>query len=222
MAAGSENQGQRGAAVETAKGSGERIELSKRAQAVARRVAESKATIPHIHLGRTVHCPALEPDRVAAAAVAAVARALADLPLLNSAYRDGGIEPHARVNIGLIVELEEGALVPTLFDADSKEVDEIADEITRLTARAREGSLASPDLAGGTFTVSILDHGADWLAGTVTPGQSGHLGVGRLREDGALELTLSCDQRAVRAPAAASFLDHLARGLGDHSPRPGA
>jgi pyruvate dehydrogenase E2 component (dihydrolipoamide acetyltransferase) len=222
MADGSENQGQRGAAVETAKGSGERIELSKRAQAVARRVAESKATIPHIHLGRTLHCPGLEPDRVAAEAVAAVAGALADFPLLNSAYRDGGIEPHARVNVGLIVELEEGALVPTLFDADSKDVDAIADEIERLSAGAHDGSLTSPDLAGGTFTVSILDAGADRLAGPVTPGQSGHLGVGRLRDDGTLGLTLSCDQRAVRAPVAASFLDHLAGSLGDEAPRRGS
>ncbi len=221
MANGSENRRQADAAVETAKGSGERVELSKRAQAVARRVAESKATIPHIHLGRRLRCPGLEADGAAARTIAAVGRALAEHPTLNSAYRDGGIEPHARVNVGVIVELEEGALIPTVFDADSKAVEEIAAELARLLAAAHDGSLASRDLAGGTFTISILDSGADWLAGSVTPGQSGHLGVGRLDADGALQLTLSCDQRAVRAPAAASFLDHLARELGDESHPPG-
>ncbi len=215
MADGTETETEGRAEVETAKGAGERSELSKRAQAVARRAAESKATIPHIHLGRRISCRSLDPEMLGAAAISAAGRALTEVPALNSTYRDGAIERHARINIGVIVELEDGAVVPTVFDADSKSAEEIDDELRRLIARAGEGELTSPELAGGTFTVSILESGADWLAGSVSPGQAGHLGVGRPRPDGELNVTLSCDQRAVRAPAAAAFLELLAGGLGD-------
>ena len=75
----------------------------------------------------------------AAAVIAAAGRALADHPGLNGAYRDGGLEQHSRFNVGLIVETGDGALVPTLFDADTKTVADIESEIEELTASARAG-----------------------------------------------------------------------------------
>ena len=210
----------------TAKGTSERSELGKRAQAVARRVSESKATIPHLYLSRTAVLS--DPAQGSAAALAAAAgRALAAHPGLNGAYRDGGIEVHSRANIGLSVETGDGPLVPTLFDADKKSVDELTREIDELGAGARAGSLASPAYSGGTFTLSVLESGADSAYAPVTPGQAAHLCVGRVHraaiagEDDAvaaadvIELGLSCDARAVRPPTAAEFLETLAALIGD-------
>jgi pyruvate/2-oxoglutarate dehydrogenase complex dihydrolipoamide acyltransferase (E2) component len=212
--------GARGERVATAKGDVERIELGKRGQASARRAAESKATVPHAYLTRTVAAEG-EPARLQALVAAAVGRALRDCPELNAAYRDGAIERYGRRNLALTVELDEGTLTPTLFDADLKQVDEIAAEIDRLVTGARAGTLASPELSGGTFTLSFLAAGADAVAPPVTPGQAAHLGVGRPRSGPAIRegavvatqlvgLTLSIDQRAVHPGAAASFLERVA------------
>lgn len=205
----------------TAKGSVERTELSRRQSAMARRVAESKATIPHAHAQRRVEVP----DSVAsstAALVAAVGQALAAHPALNSAYRDGASERYSRVNVGFLVETDEGALVPTLFDADKMTVKQIDEQIVAWTAAGAADALTAPELSGGTFTVSAVETGADAVGGVITPGQVAQLGIGRSRraavaDDGGLrpaeirDLTLSCDQRAVRPPQAAAFLETLAR-----------
>ena len=208
-------------APKTAKGTTERVLLGRREQALSRRLAESKATIPHLYLDRTVVLPgrdALSPAFV----VAAAGRALASHPRLNGAYRDGSLELHSRINVGLFVEAKGGALVPTIFDADTKHVTEIGTEIAELSVHARAGTLASPALSGGTFAVTVLDEGADRILPPVMTGHAGHLGVGRVRReivaggDGAAgsadvaTLTLSCDARAVRPPDAAGFLEEIA------------
>jgi pyruvate dehydrogenase E2 component (dihydrolipoamide acetyltransferase) len=205
----------------TAKGTPERIELGKREQALARRLAESKATVPHLYLERTVILPG--PEAVSAARViAAGGRALARHRSLNGAYRDGALELHSRINVGIFVEAPGGALVPTVFDADEKSVGEMEPEIAELSDAARAGTLASPSLSGGTFTVTVLDRGADIVSAPVTTGQAAHLGVGRVRRElvpgpaddsvarDVAGLTLSCDARAVRPPEAAAFLEELA------------
>lgn len=208
-------------APKTAKGKTERVLLGRREQALSRRLAESKATVPHVYLDRTVVLPdrdALSPAFV----VAATGRALATHRRLNGAYRDGALELHSRINVGLFVEAEGGALLPTVFDADTKHVTEIGTEIAELSGHARAGTLASPALSGGTFSVTLLEQGGDRVLAPVMTGQAGHLGVGRVRReivpaaDGAAvsadvaTVTLSCDARAVRPPDAASFLEELA------------
>lgn len=218
----SEQSSHRGA--RTARGEVERTELSKRAQGVARRAAESKATIPHAYCERRASVGDLEGEECLATVIAQLGRALRSRSGLNCSYRDGGLETHSRVNVGFTVETTEGALTPTIFDADRKESSAIRDEIADLRGRAEAGSLASPDLSGGTFSLTSVEVGADRLAGSVTPGQVGHLGIGRIHEaavarEGGLEmarvveLCLSYDQRAVRPPQAALFIDELAQGI---------
>jgi pyruvate/2-oxoglutarate dehydrogenase complex dihydrolipoamide acyltransferase (E2) component len=88
-------------------------------------------------------------------------------------------------------------------------------------AGSTPANLASPELSGGTFTLTFLAAGADAVAPPVTPGQAAHLGVGRARRGPAIRegvvvvaqlvgLTLSIDQRAVRPQEAASFLERVA------------
>jgi 2-oxoglutarate dehydrogenase E2 component (dihydrolipoamide succinyltransferase) len=203
----------------TAKGESQRLELGRRAQAAARRLAESKATIPHGYAGRRVRLGGEAPPLPTV--IGALARALRARPELNATYRDGGIECFSRINVAITVETDDGPLMPTLFDADEMGVEEIADRIEELGAGARGGELTSPQLSGATITVGSEDDGADYLACTITPGQTAHLGVGRVREeaDGRLvDLNLSFDQRAVRPPAAAALLGLMADALAEADP----
>lgn len=205
----------------TGRGSVERLELSRRAQTVARRAAEAKATIPHLYLTRTV-----EPDSPAVEArvgplLVAVARSLSEHRGLNAGYRDGGIERYSRVNLGFTVETPEGAQVPTVFDADQLTKEEIATRVGRLSAAACDGSLTAPEVSGSTFSVTLIEAGADAVLPIVSPGHSGHVALGRPRSgvvpDGdssrkavISDLTLACDQRAVRPSEAAAFLGRAA------------
>lgn len=205
----------------TAKGETERRELSKTRQAYARRVAESKATIPHLY-ARTDVAPGEDGaggellDRV----IATCARALRELPELNGAYRDGGIELHSRINVGFVTPGPDGPLVPTLFDADSTPAADLAAERAVLAAGAAAGTLASPALAGGTFTVSAPSAVAA-VDPIVTGGQAAALSVCEPHEalvlrDGApaaglrARLVLACDARIVLPAAAGAFLDLVA------------
>jgi pyruvate dehydrogenase E2 component (dihydrolipoamide acetyltransferase) len=208
----------------SAKGPSERRPLDRRAQAGARRAAESKATIPHLYATRVVETSELGPDELVATVIAALGRALRESTLLNSSYRDGELEVHSRINVGLTVETPEAALLPTLFDADKKGVIELEAEISNLRARAASGEITSPELAGGTFAVTAAREGADSIVPTVIPGQAGHLGIGRPRQGAVIregvpsigavaELTISCDQRAAGAATAAALLEAIAGWL---------
>src|SRR5207244_3158341 len=94
--------------------------------------------------------------------VKACALALRAHPRANSSYRDGRLQLHARVNVGVAVATEgddeQGGtlIVPTVFDAERKALGEIARETRALAARVRDGSITPPDLSGATFTVSNL------------------------------------------------------------------
>jgi pyruvate dehydrogenase E2 component (dihydrolipoamide acetyltransferase) len=186
--------------IAVAKGQATEVELSRTQQTVARRMAESKATIPHFALEVDVdmeECVSLRQElkRVAGAGeraptytdmvVKACALALRAHPRANSSYRDGRLTLHSRVNVGVAVatesdELHGGTLVvPTIFDADRKALGEIARESRALAARVRDGSITPPELSGATFTVSNLGMlGIDRFSAIINPPQAAILAVG--------------------------------------------
>ncbi len=84
----------------------------------------------------------------------AVAESLKEFPILNSSWRDGKIVIKKRLNIGVAVAAPEGLIVPVIHDADAKSIAGLSKEMSRLTAKAREGKLAIEDVQGGTFTVN--------------------------------------------------------------------
>ncbi len=186
------------AGVTTAKGETTEVELSRTQQTIARRMAESKATIPHFALQADVdmeECVALRSElkrlgRTDAPTyndmvVKACALALREHPRANSSYRDGRLQLHGRVNVGVAVATDSdeptgGALiVPTVFDADLKSLGEIAREAHALAARVREHSITPPELGGGTFTVSNLGmFGVTSFTAIINPPQAAILSVG--------------------------------------------
>jgi pyruvate dehydrogenase E2 component (dihydrolipoamide acetyltransferase) len=202
-------------------------ELTRAQSALVRRVAESRATVPDLTLEAEVDAggPAEQEQLPLDRVIRAVASALRTHPRANGAYRDGGWELHGRVNVGVAVERDAAFLVPTIFDADGLTVEAIAAARADLTGRVAEGTIVSPELAGGTFTVwDAGPGGAARLTPVLVPGQAAALGVGALRpapvvrdervEAGhLLSLTLVCDHRILFGEAAAAFLGDVVRGL---------
>jgi pyruvate dehydrogenase E2 component (dihydrolipoamide acetyltransferase) len=255
--------------VASAKGETTTVELSRTQRTIARRMAESKATIPDFTLtadidmercvdlraelkrlsragdGRDkVAVPAGDGrDKVAVPAgdgrdrnvaptyndmiVKACALALRDHPRANGSYRDGRFELHARVNVGVAVAagVEDptgGVLVvPSVFDADTKALGEIARETRTLAERVRDGSITPPELSGGTFTVSNLGmYGIRSFTAIVNPPQAAILAVGavapravvrkkKLVARQTMSVTLACDHRILYGADAALFLARI-------------
>ncbi|HEV3034270.1 MAG TPA: dihydrolipoamide acetyltransferase family protein [Solirubrobacteraceae bacterium] len=245
--------------VTTAKGETTTVELSRTQQTIARRMAESKATIPDFTLQIDVdmeECVKLraqlkqiaqherEPGAPGAAeqlkaptyndmVVKACALALREHPTANGSYRDGRLQLHSRVNVGVAVAAENALVVPTVFDADEKSLGEIARETHTLADRVRTAAITPPELGGGTFTVSNLGmYGVKSFTAIINPPQAGILSVGALapravvlagggaaRPTGVgvgevvvrhvMTLTLACDHRILYGAEAAQFLARI-------------
>src|SRR6185503_8581021 len=117
---------------QTGKGSSELVELTRTQQLIARRMAESKATVPDFALDMDIDMAAAVAMRAQLKDVAEVvpsfndmvvkacALALREYPRANGSYKDGRYELHARVNVGVAVAAQDALIVPTVFDADRK------------------------------------------------------------------------------------------------------
>jgi pyruvate dehydrogenase E2 component (dihydrolipoamide acetyltransferase) len=220
-----------GGGPEAAKGEVKTVEPNRLQRTVARRMAESKATVPHFYLqaevemSRCVEARARlkDPDGRAPFSLndmvlKAAATALREHPRANGAYRDGHFELYERVNVGLAVAGADALVVPTIFDADQKGLAEIGAEARALAARVREGKITPPELSGGTFTVSNLGmYGVTNFHPVINPPQAAILAVGEVAErpvlrDGELAaaqlmgVTLACDHRILYGAEAAQFL----------------
>jgi pyruvate dehydrogenase E2 component (dihydrolipoamide acetyltransferase) len=225
-------------AVATAKGTTTEVELNRLQQAVARRMAESKATIPDFTMALDVDmeaCVGLRSELKGLAVegtapaptyndmvVKACALALREHPRANGSYRDGKLLLHSRVNVGVAVAAEGALVVPTVFDADTKALGEIARETRALAERVRAATITPPELGGGTFTVSNLGmYGIRSFTAIVNPPQAAIMSVGVLERravvggSGQLEardvltLTLVCDHRILFGSEAAEFLGRV-------------
>ena len=107
--------------------------------------------------------------------VKACAIALRKFPRANGSYRDGRLELHSRVNVGIAVAADDALLVPTILDADRKGLREIAAEARSLAAKVREGRVTPPELSGATFSVSNLGmYGISSFQAIVDPPQAAH------------------------------------------------
>jgi pyruvate dehydrogenase E2 component (dihydrolipoamide acetyltransferase) len=220
--------------VMTAKGQTTTQALTRMQQTIARRMAESKATIPDFTLQSDVDmedCVKLRAQLKAISSedaptyndmvVKACALALREHPRANGSYKDGALQLHSRVNVGVAVAAQDALVVPTVFDADAKALGEIAREARALASRVRDGSITPPELGGGTFTVSNLGmYGIKSFNAIINPPQAAILSVGSVEQrvvvrDGGLTprhtmtLTLVCDHRILYGADAAEFLARI-------------
>jgi pyruvate dehydrogenase E2 component (dihydrolipoamide acetyltransferase) len=216
------------------KGRVEHHELTRLQQTVGRRMAESKATAPDFSISLTVDMtnavelrkrlkevadptPSFNDMVVKAAAIA-----LREHPRVNGSYRDGQFELYERVNIGVAVAGEDALVVPTVFDADTKSLGQIARDARALAEKVRAKAITPPELSGATFTVSNLGmFGIEFFTAIINPPQASILTVGKLEKRPAvgendrivardqMTLSLVCDHRILYGADGARFLQRV-------------
>jgi len=151
----------------------ERIPFRGKRRMIARKLVAAKTRVPHALLVDEADVSGLLAGRAKMREIGeregvritvlpfimkAVAGALRRHPALNASLDEerGEIVLKKKVDVGMAVDAEGGLVVPVVRDADAKSVIELAREIERLSASAREGALASGDQTGGTFTISSV------------------------------------------------------------------
>jgi len=159
----------------------------------------------------------------------AVSRTLLMHKELNSYFMDDKMLIFNNVHLGVAVDTERGLMVPTIFYANKKSLNEISAEIKKLAEECQKGTINPDMLKGGTFTVTnlgMLD--IESFTPVLNPPQSGILGVNtivqRVKKVGdeyvyypAMGLSLTFDHRAVDGAPAARFLKDLKTNLENFS-----
>jgi pyruvate dehydrogenase E2 component (dihydrolipoamide acetyltransferase) len=208
----------------------ELIPHSRMRTTIARRLTESKSTVPHFYL--TADCRVdrlLELRReinsidgvkisVNDLVVKAVAAAFADVPEANTTWSDEGRLRHRTADIAIAVSLDDGLVTPVVRGVESLTVTALSAAVIDLATRAREGKLKQHEIEGGSFAVSNLGmFGTQAFSAIINPPQAGILAVGAARQapivvDGVLEVgtvmtvTLSADHRVMDGALAARWL----------------
>jgi pyruvate dehydrogenase E2 component (dihydrolipoamide acetyltransferase) len=209
-----------------------RVRMSARRGTIARRLLESKQTIPHFRLDVDVDMgPLLEAKRSLAAAgeritvndllLRATALALVQHPLVNAQLEGEEILQFQHADIAIAVAAEAGLVTPILRAADTKPLAAIAAESRELIARARAGELKREEITGGSFTISNLGmHGVTRFDAIINAPQVAILAVGSIASRPVVRnaaivaaevttLTLSADHRVVDGAVGAAFLASL-------------
>jgi pyruvate dehydrogenase E2 component (dihydrolipoamide acetyltransferase) len=215
--------------------------LSSMRRAVAAKVSESFATVPHFYLRSEVDMTSLVQLREQSIEVfeknsgvrptltdfllRAMALALHDCPVANRIWQDGSIVQLPTVDVGLVVQVGDGLLVPIIQNADRLGVVELARQRAKLTEIVRSGKMPADLFQGGATSLTNLGrHRVDEFAAIISPPQSSMLAVGRLAERPAayegrlclrqtMHLTLSVDHRVMDGVPAAEFLDRIVAAL---------
>ncbi len=215
------------------------IPLTRLRQIIARRMTESKQTMPQFYVTSDIDMAAamdlrkqinaLLPDErkvsVNDLVVKAAALALRQFPNLNASFAGDKVIRKGRVNVGIAVAVEGGLLTVVVRDTDFKPLAQIAAEARAMIARAREGKVQGADIEGSTFSVSNLGmYEVDNFIAIINPPEAGILAVGSVKEvpvvkDGALapglrmKATVSADHRVTDGAEAAQFLQAVKKNL---------
>ncbi len=204
---------------------------------VAKRLSESKQTVPHFYL--TIECIldnllAARKDMNDAAngafklsvndfIIKASAMALKAYPAANVSWSDDAIHQYLSSDISVAVSTPTGLITPIIKAAETKGLAVISSEMKDLAARARDGKLKPEEFQGGTFSVSNLGmFGVKEFAAIINPPQGCILAVGAGEEravviNGSVQVrtvmncTLSVDHRCVDGAVGAEYLQIFKR-----------
>lgn len=218
-------------------------QISLMRRSIAERTALSFATIPHFYLRAEVDATelirmreslvaALEQEwgvRVTVTDLLLLAQALAlrAFPEANAVWQNNSLVRYSDVDVGVVVGLADGLLIPLIRGADRLTLVQLAKERARLVAAARTGKINAPMLSGGASSLSNLGTTrADEFAAIIAPHQSTMLAVGRaalrpfvvgdrLEARTTLRLCLSVDHRVLDGGPAAEFLSRMVELIED-------
>jgi 2-oxoisovalerate dehydrogenase E2 component (dihydrolipoyl transacylase) len=229
---------------------GKRADEQVRVIGLRRRIAEnmaaSKRAIPHFSYVEEYDVTALEEARAQLNAargdrpkltmlpllITAICRLIPEFPMLNAHYDDeaGVVTRYGAVHLGMAAQTPAGLMVPVIRDAQDRNLWQLAAEITRLAASAREGTAKPSDLSGSTITLTSLGP----MGGVATtpvinrpevaivgPNRvverpmfvRGSDGQERVEKRKLMNISMSCDHRVVDGWDAASFAQALKRLL---------
>ncbi len=217
----------------------ETIGLTKLRQAIARRMTESKTTVPHFYVAHEYKMDAVMtlrkqlneylPDNEKLSVndfiVKAVAIALREFPNLNASFAGDKVIRHGAINVGMAVSVENGLLTVVIKNTDQLPLRQISVETKRMAAGAREGKVKPDDIEGSTFSISNLGmYDVENFIAIINPPEAAILAVGSAREvpvaeNGELKIgwrmkaTVSVDHRVSDGAEAAQFMQTLAKYL---------
>ena len=211
--------------------------LTQMRKAIARATVQSKAPVPHFYLTREIDMEAAEQFRrqfkkdrqshpsMTDLLIKAVALALYKHPELNVSYVGEAIRRYERIDIGVAVGMEDGLITPVIRNCGAKTLEAISAESRALIERAKQKRLQPQEYSGATFSISNLGmFGVDNFLAVLIPPQAAALAVGAVRDvpvvvAGAvkagrrMQVTLSCDHRAIDGVMGSEFLTELKRIL---------
>lgn len=207
------------------------VPVDRMRRAIARRLTESKTTVPHFYLVADCRVDALLALRASINATTArrisvndlvlkaVAGALRDVPAANAIWLGDSIRRFEGVDLAVAVATDGGLTTPVVRGADRLPLAELSATVAELAQRARDGRLRQHELEGGSFAVSNLGmYGTTQFSAILNPPQSGILAVGAAQRrpvvgaEGELEVgsvltvTLSADHRVLDGAVAAQWL----------------
>ncbi|AXB76396.1 dihydrolipoamide acetyltransferase family protein [Novosphingobium sp. P6W] len=224
------------------KGKDEQVRVIGLRRRIAENMAASKRNIPHFAYVEEFDVTALEETRAQLNAgrgdrpkltmlpflISAICKLLPKYPMLNAHYDDeaGVVTRYGSVHLGIAAQTPGGLMVPVIRDAQSRNLWQLAAEITRLAQAARDGSAKSSELSGSTITVTSLGP----MGGVATtpvinrpevaiigPNRiverpmfvKDASGVERIEKRKIMNISMSCDHRVVDGWDAASFAQDL-------------
>ncbi|HUC16862.1 MAG TPA: pyruvate dehydrogenase complex dihydrolipoamide acetyltransferase [Acetobacteraceae bacterium] len=203
---------------------------------IARRLTESKQTIPHFYLSTDIALDALLKLRgdlnsrsakegagafklsVNDLIIKATAITMTRVPRVNASYTEEGIAEYEDIDISVAVAIPDGLITPIIRQADRKGLAAISNEMKDLISRAKAGKLKPEEFQGGGFSISNLGmYGVREFTAVINPPQGAILAVGAgeqrpVVKDGALAIatmmtcTLSVDHRVIDGALGAEWL----------------
>ncbi|CAJ0600933.1 unnamed protein product [Cylicocyclus nassatus] len=212
------------------------IPLSNVRATIAKRLTQSKQSIPHEYQSADIRADAilaiqadLRAKDVAVSIndflIKAAALALRAVPEVNVRYSNEQVQYMPTVDISVAVATPNGLITPIVFSADIMGVQDISARVRELAARARENKLQPQEFQGGTFTISNLGMfgSVEAFTAIINPPQAAILAVGGTRTEmdndmkpqSKFTATLCFDARAITETSAKRFLDHFAASLSD-------
>ena len=217
----------------------ETVQLTKLRQAIARRMTESKTSVPHFYVTHEYKMDAVMAMRKQANEylpddeklsvndfiIKAVALALREFPNLNASFGGDKVIRHGNINIGIAVAVEGGLLTVVNKNSDQQLLRAISGDIKQKVARAREGKVKPDDIEGSTFSISNMGmFDVENFSAIINPPEAAIIAVGSARqvpvvEEGEIKpgwrmkATISVDHRVSDGAEAAQFMQKLAEFL---------
>ncbi len=201
---------------------------------IAKRLLESKLTVPHFYLSIECIMDALLGVReqinssfgddktkrlsVNDFIILACAKALKAVPAANASWTDSAIMMYNNVDISVAVAIDGGLITPIIKNADQKDIIKISSEMKDLAKRAKENALLPEEFQGGGFSISNLGmYGIKSFNAIVNPPQGCIMAVGmsskrpvviddKIEIKTMMDVTISCDHRVVDGAVGAEFL----------------